>query len=110
MRVASCVQWLRPDTPVTPPQDSQRAAARGRPGPRLSTPLREPGKEAPAGQRNPDTKPTLTTPALSIEAWDPAITSSWERLLPLPGGAPPAVPGHTFQGPFWGSRPFEGAP
>lgn len=56
------------------------------------------------------TKPTLMTPALSMEAWDPAITSSWERLLPLPGGAPPAVPGHTFQGPFWGSRPFEGAP
>lgn len=41
------------------------------------------------GTRRPEepqtTKPALTTPALSREAWDPAITSSWERLLPLPG-------------------------
>lgn len=44
------------DTPVTPPQDSQRAAARGRSDPRLSTPLREPGKEAPTVQRSPDSQ------------------------------------------------------
>lgn len=46
-----------------------------------------------------------TTPAPSVEAWHPAITSTWVRLLPLPGSAhplsratpsrvPPGVLGH----------------
>lgn len=48
-----CIQWLHPDTSVTPPQDSHPAAATGRPGLRFSTPLREPGKEAPAGWFKP---------------------------------------------------------
>lgn len=81
--------------------------------------LRPPAQHTPqgawqGGTHSPEeprlTKPALTTPALSVEAWDPAITSSWERLLPLPGSTLPAVPGHTLQGPFQGSRPFEGAP
>lgn len=56
------------------------------------------------------TQRPLMTPALSVEAWDPAITSAWVRLLPLPGSAPSTIPGHICQGPSWGSRPFEGAP
>lgn len=66
-------------------------------------------------QQNRGEEPSLTqrsllSPALSVEAWDPAITSAWVRLLPLPGSAPSTLPGSTCQGPSWSSRPFEGTP
>lgn len=48
-------------------------------------------------QQNRREEPTFwqcspMTPALSVEAWDPAITSTWVRLLPLLGSAHPLLP------------------
>ncbi|KAF6271541.1 hypothetical protein mRhiFer1_009647 [Rhinolophus ferrumequinum] len=51
---------------------------------RLVQALRQQNRgEEPSLSRRP-----LLSPALSVEAWDPAITSAWARLLPLPGSAP----------------------
>lgn len=66
-------------------------------------------------QQNKREEPSLTQgslvrPALSVEAQDPAITSTWVRLFPLPGSAPSTILGPICQGRSWGSRPFEGAP
>lgn len=44
------------------------------------------------------TQSSLLSPALSVEAWDPAITSTWVRLPPLPGSTPSTVLGPTCQG------------
>lgn len=96
----SCQRAPRPAAQHTPQGARQGGTCRPIKAPRQPNRPEEPSL----------TKPTLTTPALSMKAWDPAITSSQERLLPLPGSTLPAVPGRTFQGPSWGSRPFEGAP
>lgn len=71
--------------------------------------VRAPGQQN-RGEDPSFTQCSLLSPALSVEAWDPAITSAWVRLLPLPGSAPSTVPGSTCQGPSWSSRPFEGTP
>jgi len=53
-----------------------------------------------AAKQEPNlTQCSLVTPALAVEARDPAITSTWVRPLLLPGRGPSAIPGHTCQGP-----------
>lgn len=89
-------------------QDPPQAAASGCPGPcftmRPSGNLarRHPlvGSGPQAAKQEPNLPQcSLVTPALAVEARDPAITSTWVRPLLLPGRVPSATPAHTCRGP-----------